>query len=215
MITCGDDCLAIKGNSTNILARNITCRGGNGIAVGSLGQYVDLVRITDFPIALDIVDNVLFEDVKLVRLDSQIQPNMATGIVVFRAFRYISRHGQAPSTGYLRSEAGEGGGRVSNVVSRGFSHDRVSLPIHLYQTNDGQSTDAPSHLQFSNLTFENFSGTSLGSEIVDIECSPAVPCPNIEFSNIDVQAPTGEEPEFVCVNVVNESGLPGPCTSTV
>lgn len=30
-------------NSTNILARNVTCHGGNGIAVGSLGQYVNLV----------------------------------------------------------------------------------------------------------------------------------------------------------------------------
>ncbi|KAG6845111.1 hypothetical protein H0H93_016246, partial [Arthromyces matolae] len=52
-ITCGDDCLAIKGNSTNILARGITCRGGNGIAFGSLGQYVDLP---------DIVENVVLDD---------------------------------------------------------------------------------------------------------------------------------------------------------
>ena len=61
-ITCGDDCLAIKGvpkllsplllrrvclttiqNSTNIVAKDITCRGGNGIAFGSLGQYVEFV----------------------------------------------------------------------------------------------------------------------------------------------------------------------------
>lgn len=39
-IICGDDCLAIKGNSTNIIARDITCRGGNGIAVGSLGMCI-------------------------------------------------------------------------------------------------------------------------------------------------------------------------------
>ncbi len=30
-------------NSTNIFARNITCRGGTGIAFGSLGQYAELV----------------------------------------------------------------------------------------------------------------------------------------------------------------------------
>ena len=43
-VTCGDDCLAIKGNSTNIFAEDVTCRGGNGIAFGSLGQYANLVR---------------------------------------------------------------------------------------------------------------------------------------------------------------------------
>lgn len=35
--------LDTKQNSTNILARNITCRGGTGIAFGSLGQYAELV----------------------------------------------------------------------------------------------------------------------------------------------------------------------------
>ncbi|THH29809.1 hypothetical protein EUX98_g4363 [Antrodiella citrinella] len=75
-IICGDDCLAIKGNSTNILARNVTCRGGNGIAIGSLGQYVDLVRLACVihfgllnPICIivqpDIVDNVTFEEIKV------------------------------------------------------------------------------------------------------------------------------------------------------
>lgn len=59
-VTCGDDCLALKGvsigflnfistyrciqNSTNLMIRNITCRGGNGIAIGSLGQYAGMVR---------------------------------------------------------------------------------------------------------------------------------------------------------------------------
>ncbi|THH00268.1 hypothetical protein EW026_g2237 [Hermanssonia centrifuga] len=62
-ITCGDDCLAIKGN--------VTCRGGNGIAVGSLGQYVDLP---------DIVDHLMIEDAKMVRLDPQVQPNMGSGL---------------------------------------------------------------------------------------------------------------------------------------
>ncbi|KAJ6605098.1 pectin lyase fold/virulence factor [Mycena sp. CBHHK59/15] len=45
-ITCGDDCLAIKGNSTNIVAKNITCRGGNGIMFSSLGQYANLVHVS-------------------------------------------------------------------------------------------------------------------------------------------------------------------------
>jgi polygalacturonase len=37
----GDDCVAIKPRSYNIEIRNATCRGGNGIAIGSLGQYLE------------------------------------------------------------------------------------------------------------------------------------------------------------------------------
>ncbi|KAI0826183.1 pectin lyase fold/virulence factor [Irpex lacteus] len=191
-ITCGDDCLAIKGNSTNILASNVTCRGGNGVAVGSLGQYANLS---------DIVANVTFEDFKLVRLDSKVQPNMGSG-VYFKTWTG-SVNGVPPTGG------GGGGGFVTNVISRRFSLDRVSNPIHLYQTNGGHSNDTPSALQFSNLTFEDWQGTSLNNEIVDLQCSPAVPCPNMLFKDVDIAPPAGQGVSFVCKNVINEEGLPG------
>ena len=61
-ITCEDDCLAFKGyashlgaldiseltrirNSTNVYSKGIKWRGGNGIAIGSLGQYVGMVSL--------------------------------------------------------------------------------------------------------------------------------------------------------------------------
>lgn len=37
----GDDCIAFKANSTNILVEDSVLHGGNGIAVGSIGQYFD------------------------------------------------------------------------------------------------------------------------------------------------------------------------------
>lgn len=37
----GDDCVAIKPRSQNIFIRNVTCHSGNGIAIGSLGQYLE------------------------------------------------------------------------------------------------------------------------------------------------------------------------------
>ena len=37
----GDDCIAIKPRSSNIVLQNITCHSGNGIAIGSLGQYLE------------------------------------------------------------------------------------------------------------------------------------------------------------------------------
>ena len=110
-----------------------------------------------------------------------------------------------------------------------------------YQTDGFQhSNDAPSLLQFSNLTFSNWTGTSLSNksefrprlivykivdaretctdyrsilQVVDLECSPAVPCPNMIFHDLEVTPPTGQGLSFVCKNVVNESGLPGKCGS--
>ncbi|KAL7278358.1 hypothetical protein ACG7TL_008334 [Trametes sanguinea] len=181
-ITSGDDCLAIKGNSTNIFANDITCRGGNGIAVGSLGQYVDLP---------DIVDNLVIENAKMIRLDPKVQPNMGSGIY-FKTWTG-SVHGSPPTGG------GGGGGFVSNVVAKQFSLDEVTVPIHVYQTNGGSSGDTPSKLQFSNMTFSDFTGTSQRTTIVDIECSPAVPCPNIRFHNIDIAPPNGTAPSYKVV----------------
>lgn len=64
----GDDCIAIKPRSYNIDIQNVTCRGGNGIAIGSLGQYledssvanirVDKVNVRDcFPATIAISIN--------------------------------------------------------------------------------------------------------------------------------------------------------------
>ncbi|KZT28284.1 glycoside hydrolase family 28 protein [Neolentinus lepideus HHB14362 ss-1] len=196
-ITCGDDCLAIKGNTTNLYVANYVCRGGNGIAFGSLGQYVNLP---------DIVDHVEMQNLTLLRLPSNIQPNMVSGVYLKSWTATV--HGVPPTGG------GGGGGYVSNVVAKDVYVDQVTVPLHLYQTNGGNSGDTPSYLQFSNLTFVNWSGTSLRSKVVDIECSANAPCPNIQFFNFNVAAPNRTAPDYECVNVVSESGLPGPCNVT-
>ncbi|KAH7912878.1 pectin lyase fold/virulence factor [Hygrophoropsis aurantiaca] len=196
-VTCGDDCLAIKGNTTNLIANNITCRGGNGIAFGSLGQYVDLN---------DDVENVLMENLSMVRLDPSIQPNMGTG-VYFKSFD-ATVNGSPPTGG------GGGGGYLKNVVIRNVMLDNVTLPIQLYQTNGAQPGDAPSKYQFSDLTFIGFSGTAQTNTIVDLACSPAAPCPNMSFSGIDVAPPAGQAAKYICQNVINEIGLPAPCNVT-
>lgn len=49
----GDDCIAIKPRSYNVRVSNVTCVGGNGIAIGSLGQYLE-----DSSVANIIVDSV-------------------------------------------------------------------------------------------------------------------------------------------------------------
>ncbi|KAK7062812.1 hypothetical protein VNI00_000305 [Paramarasmius palmivorus] len=191
-ITCGDDCLAIKGNSSNIFAKNVICRGGNGIAFGSLGQYSNLS---------DLVENVVLENVTLQRIDSDIQPNMGNG-VYFKSWTG-SVSGQPPTGG------GGGAGFVRNVTARSLVLDRVNTPIHLYQTNGGHSGDLPSQLMFSDLYFENWTGTALTNKIVDIECSPAVGCSDISFKDFNVTGPVNQLPRYICQNVSELSGLGG------
>lgn len=49
----GDDCIAIKPQSYNVYVKNAVCHGGNGMAIGSLGQY-----LTDSTVENVLVDNV-------------------------------------------------------------------------------------------------------------------------------------------------------------
>ncbi|KAH7096844.1 pectin lyase-like protein [Auriculariales sp. MPI-PUGE-AT-0066] len=189
-ITCGDDCLAIKGNSTNIYAHGVTCRGGNGIAVGSLGQYIG---------EEDNVHNVLLEDLKLLRLPEDVQPNMQKGIY-FKSWTGTA-NGEPPTAG------GGGLGTVTNITARRVFVDRVRNPVQLYQTNNGKSTDAPSQLSFSNLTFEDWSGTAVTTSIVDMRCSSAASCPGITFKMFNVTGPEGQAPTCRFDNVIGSTGL--------
>jgi galacturan 1,4-alpha-galacturonidase len=51
------DCISIKGNSSNIHVKNVTCYESGAMCIGSLGNP------TTIP---DYVENVLFEDIKAV-----------------------------------------------------------------------------------------------------------------------------------------------------
>lgn len=57
----GDDCIAIKPRSYNVFIKNVTCVSGNGIAIGSLGQYLDDAS----------VENVHIDDAKIIKGGAQ------------------------------------------------------------------------------------------------------------------------------------------------
>ncbi|KAK6856603.1 hypothetical protein PG995_006790 [Apiospora arundinis] len=56
VINNGDDCVAFKPNSTNILVQNLFCNGSHGISVGSLGQYAG---------TFDIVENIWVTNISM------------------------------------------------------------------------------------------------------------------------------------------------------
>ncbi|KAB5575626.1 polygalacturonase-like protein [Coniochaeta sp. 2T2.1] len=55
-VTSGDDCISVKGNSTNVHVSNIVCYESGGMCVGSIGSNAGQP---------DYVDNVVFENVTL------------------------------------------------------------------------------------------------------------------------------------------------------
>jgi hypothetical protein len=60
----GDDCIAIKPRTFDVPISNITCEGGNGVAIGRLGQYledstVDSVVVSVAKASLPIIAFVL------------------------------------------------------------------------------------------------------------------------------------------------------------
>jgi len=196
-ITCGDDCIAVKANSSDIFARNITCRGGTGIAIGSLGQYANLT---------DNVKNVLIQDVKMLRLPFDVQPNMTHG-VYFKAWSGTI-NGSPPNGG------GAGAGTVNNVTVKNVEVDRVNMAVTIYQTNLAHPGDAPSKIKFENLNFINWTGTADTNRVVDMKCSPATGCTNITFTDFQVSPPPGEAPSYLCQNTFNVQGLSAPCNAT-
>ncbi|KIY49723.1 pectin lyase-like protein [Fistulina hepatica ATCC 64428] len=193
-ITNGDDCIAVKGNSTNVFVNNLTCYGGNGIAFGSLGQYWNLS---------DYVENVLIEDVKILRINESIQPNMEYG-VYFKS--WTGEIVGVPPTG-----GGGGTGLVTNVTVRNVYLDQADDALALYQTNSGNSSETPSTLMFADLRFVNWTGAISSDELVSLACSPAVGCWNITFEDWDVTVPSGENATSSCSNAYDVEGLDGKC----
>ena len=45
------------------------------------------------------------------------------------------------------------------------------------------------------------------SAVVDLECSPAAPCTDLTFEQINVAVPSDQDAEFVCANVASVAGL--------
>ncbi|TFK26877.1 pectin lyase-like protein [Coprinopsis marcescibilis] len=192
-VTSGDDCIAVKGNSSRIVARDFVCRGGTGIAFGSIGQYAHLT---------DYVSDVLVENVKVLRLPSWQQPNLNYGIY-FKAW-------DGPVTGTPPTGGGGGRGLVKNAVFRNIIFDRVRTGVQIWQ-NFGSDGDVPvtSKVKFNGILFDNVRGTTNSSNIVRLECSSAEPCENLIFRNFNVNGPNKTESTYICNNSNNIRGLPG------
>ena len=191
----GDDCIAIKPRSYNVNVNNVTCAGGNGIAIGSLGQYLEDSS----------VENVQVNNVKIVPARSGVGPGNGACIKTWIGSLALQTAGNG---GYESGGVPRGGGWgvVRNCLFSNFhlQNPRVGTAISQTSGHNG-SAYLPSKMQVSNVVFVNFTGTVNSTKgYNELGCSTTHPCFNIAYEN--VLNSTGKDVNYIVENnTVSES----------
>ncbi|OCT51954.1 putative galacturan 1,4-alpha-galacturonidase C [Cladophialophora carrionii] len=202
----GDDCIAIKPRSYDVSVYNMTCRGGNGIAIGSLGQYLEDSS----------VENVVVDNVTIIRYNE----DMKNGAYIKT---WIGE--QAPQSNYESAGLPNGGGwgHVRNILFSNFNIQGADLATAISQSNgnpkDG-TFSGTSNMLVSNVAFVNFTGSSnitaaKSARVNSISCSQRHPCYNIDYQNFMV-APMANASALglTTCEYIEEGGVHGEdCTS--
>ncbi|KAF3938534.1 Exopolygalacturonase [Dactylella cylindrospora] len=183
----GDDCVAIKPRSYDITIRNVTCRGGNGIAIGSLGQYLEDSS----------VENVHIDNVRIIRYNE----DMHNSAYIKTWVGYLANQTSYESGGQPR---GGGWGVVRNVLFSNFYVEGADKGPALSQESgrDGRGSGT-SKMLVSNVVWANFTGYTVGGgKAASLGCSAVNKCYNIVFDNVHLlNNATGEPAGESCVNV--------------
>ncbi|GFG21700.1 putative galacturan 1,4-alpha-galacturonidase C [Aspergillus udagawae] len=166
----GEDCIAIKPRSYNIDIQNVTCVGGNGIAIGSLGQYLENSS----------VENVRVDKVKIIRYNE----DMHNAAYIKTWVGALVPQSSYESAGLPR---GGGWGNVRNILFSNFEVQGANAGPSINQDSGNNGSYSGSSLMtVSNIVFANFTGYTHGGSSVTskVSCSEVHPCYNIEFDNV-------------------------------
>ncbi|KAE8149622.1 galacturan 1,4-alpha-galacturonidase C [Aspergillus avenaceus] len=159
----GDDCVAIKPRSYNIDIHNVTCRGGNGIAIGSLGQYLEDSS----------VENII-----------RYNEDMHNSAYIKTWSGVPTPQDHYESAGLPR---GGGWGNVRNILFSNFDIEGADVgPVITQNEGNNGSFDGTSLMTVSNVAYANFTGFVLKEKdvISTVSCSKTHPCYNIDFDNV-------------------------------
>ncbi|KAF2240097.1 glycoside hydrolase family 28 protein [Viridothelium virens] len=167
----GDDCIAIKPRSYNVYVQNATCHGGNGMAIGSLGQYLEDSS----------AENIYMTDVNIIRYNNDME-NAA----------YIKTWVGAlvPQSSYESAGLPRGGGwgSVRNIMFANFNVQGADLGVAISEdSGDNGTFRGTSLMEVANVAFVNFTGYLSGKEgnkTSSFSCSNVHPCYNIDVKNV-------------------------------
>ncbi|KAK1142869.1 hypothetical protein N8T08_007303 [Aspergillus melleus] len=187
--TGGDDCIAIKPRSYNIHIDGVVCNGGNGIAIGSLGQYLEDSS----------VENVVMQNAKV--------PHTRFGIYIKTWMGELVEQDSYESGGQPR---GGGWGNVRNVTFSAVDVTNANRVGYIHQNEgDNGSFTGTSKMEVSDIIFDRFTGTlaTTGNQM-GIQCSKVHPCYDVYFSDIDVKSSSGSSLTGKCT-YAKENGVHG------
>ncbi|KAF7365548.1 putative exopolygalacturonase X [Mycena venus] len=115
--------------------------------------------------------------------------------------------------------SGVGSGIVKNVTFMNFIESKVDNPVVIdqcYMTSASACAQFPSNTFIQDVFFTTISGTSTGSTVASLACSPGARCSNITVNNFTLSPPSGTA-KYTCQNVNltgNAASLFGTCTVT-
>ncbi|TQN66566.1 Alpha-L-rhamnosidase rgxB, partial [Colletotrichum shisoi] len=165
-VQSGDDCIAAKANSTKILIDNVEFHKGQGVAIGSIGQY---------PGHFESSGNVTARNVVAYGSRYAGRINTWTGEQL-----WYPPNGGGAGLGYTKNLSWD------NVTI----YDPEQAPIYVMQCityNRQQGNCSSSLFDISNISFTNFRGSVRGSRSAYLECSRAHGgCYNVRIENVDL-----------------------------
>ncbi|KAK3318466.1 glycoside hydrolase family 28 protein [Apodospora peruviana] len=167
----GDDAVAIKPRSYNIYCQNLTIHGGNGVAIGSLGQYLEDSSVI----------NVVVKDVKVITRNNDMHNSAYIKTWVGE---------QTKQTFYESAGLPRGGGWgiVNNLRFENFElFGAGGGPTINQDSGNNGSFSGTSNLLVSNIAFVNFTGylaSGRSTQTASVSCSTRKPCYNIVMKDI-------------------------------
>lgn len=189
----GDDAISVKSNSTNVVVEDSVFYRGQGIAVGSIGQY---------PGEFAIIDGFYVRNVTLIRTNYAGYIKTWTGVQL----------GVPPNGG------GGGLGYASNIIWEDLKVDAIrSYPFYITQCTSfsgfsGQQCET-SLFKIKDILWTNITGTSVSSSRLGyLDCSDAAGgCSNITLTNVDVRNTVSGNSltTWRCGDVNNSTGVCG------
>ncbi|KAL6865861.1 hypothetical protein ACO1O0_001960 [Amphichorda felina] len=191
-LTSGDDSIALKGNSSNISVYDSIFRGGQGFAIGSLGQYNGRT---------EYVDGFYARNVTMLNTRYAIYLKTWPG----------------HQNGYPPNGGGGGLGHARNIVIEDIElHGARTAPFWIWQCEHyegdmGKDCDS-SQFSFSDIAFRRVSGTTANKVTLaaSLRCAAGGGgCTNVTVEDFSVtEGGTGKPlTDWWCANVHNASGF--------
>lgn len=182
----GDDGIAAKANSSEIYIYDSIFRRGQGLAIGSIGQ---------FPGVFEFVENVYARNISFSKTRWAMYIKTWTGV----------EQGFPPNGG----GGGLGFAKNINLHSVKTSEMRGIFQITQCTSFEGATNDCDtSQFQISELHYGDIMGTTTTNEVADLQCSKAAPCSGIEIENVTLDVLGGGVADgFVCSNVRDPEGF--------